>query len=120
MNCIDMHPQSSLHCMQHHHVVRLVIALLWLTEQGGFAKCYHVTCMDTMHEYAMKIVPRTTLIKRRAREKVCTLIYYVSTITSTLIASANLLPAVAMLSFDINNPDVQSANFKISYIGADV
>jgi hypothetical protein len=80
-------------------VLKLVLVLLWLIEQGGFAKCYHVTCMDTMHEYAMKIVPRATLVKRRAREKVSTLLYIYMADAYTIEASACMLPAVAMLSF---------------------
>lgn len=39
--------------------------------QGGFAKCYLVTAEDTQQQYAMKIVPRSTLVKRRAKDKVC-------------------------------------------------
>ncbi len=38
--------------------------------QGGFAKCYKVTCLETNTLYAMKIVPKSMLTKRRAKEKV--------------------------------------------------
>lgn len=38
--------------------------------KGGFAHCYKVTCVDTGRPYAMKIVPKSTLIKSRARQKV--------------------------------------------------
>lgn len=38
--------------------------------QGGFAHCFKVTCLDTARIYAMKIVPKSTLVKSRARQKV--------------------------------------------------
>lgn len=43
-----------------------------LLGKGGFAKCYEVTCLATGLSYAMKIVPRSTLVKRRAKEKLQT------------------------------------------------
>lgn len=49
-----------------------------LAQKGGFAHCYKVTCLDTARPYAMKIVPKSTLIKTRARQKVgycCTCVY---------------------------------------------
>ncbi|CAM9276456.1 unnamed protein product [Ectocarpus sp. 6 AP-2014] len=40
--------------------------------QGGFAHCYKVTCVETARPYAMKIVPKSTLVKSRARQKLQT------------------------------------------------
>ena len=38
--------------------------------KGGFAKVYLCTSMDTGKNYAVKIVPKTNLVKARARQKV--------------------------------------------------
>ncbi len=38
--------------------------------KGGFAKVYTCTSMDTNRTYAVKIVPKTNLVKARARQKV--------------------------------------------------
>ena len=38
--------------------------------KGGFAKVYLCTSMDTGKSYAVKIVPKTNLVKARARQKV--------------------------------------------------
>lgn len=38
--------------------------------KGGFAKVYICTSMDTGKNYAVKIVPKTNLVKARARQKV--------------------------------------------------
>ncbi|CAM9748371.1 unnamed protein product, partial [Hapterophycus canaliculatus] len=43
-----------------------------LLGKGGFAHCYKVTCVDTGRPYAMKIVPKSTLVKSRARQKLQT------------------------------------------------
>lgn len=40
--------------------------------KGGFAKVYLCTSMDTGKHYAVKIVPKTNLVKARARQKVRT------------------------------------------------
>ena len=42
-----------------------------LLGKGGFAKVYLCTAMDTSKQYAVKIVPKTNLVKARARQKVC-------------------------------------------------
>lgn len=44
--------------------------MLGFVLQGGFAHCYKVICADTKRAYAMKIVPKSTLTKSRARQKV--------------------------------------------------
>ena len=38
--------------------------------QGGFAKCYELTDMETNHIYAGKIVAKALLMKQHQREKV--------------------------------------------------
>lgn len=38
--------------------------------QGGFAKCYLATCMQTKREYALKIVAKSSLLKPKSRQKV--------------------------------------------------
>ncbi|CAM9279186.1 unnamed protein product [Ectocarpus sp. 13 AM-2016] len=43
-----------------------------LLGKGGFAHCYKVTCVETARPYAMKIVPKSTLVKSRARQKLQT------------------------------------------------
>ncbi len=53
--------------------------------QGGFAKCYKVTCLETNALYAMKIVPKSTLIKRRAKEKVIKRVTHLRNITVTTV-----------------------------------
>ena len=40
--------------------------------QGGFAKCYELTNLDTKEVLAGKVVSKQTLAKHRAKEKVCT------------------------------------------------
>ncbi|CAM9936237.1 unnamed protein product, partial [Choristocarpus tenellus] len=40
--------------------------------KGGFAKCFKVTCVATGRPFAMKIVPKSTLTKSRARQKLQT------------------------------------------------
>ena len=41
-----------------------------LLGKGGFAKVYLCTAMDTSKQYAVKVVPKTNLVKPRARQKV--------------------------------------------------
>jgi len=41
-----------------------------LLGKGGFAKVYLCTAMDTSKTYAVKIVPKSNLVKARARQKV--------------------------------------------------
>lgn len=41
-----------------------------LLGKGGFAKVYLCTALDTNKAYAIKIVPKTNLVKARARQKV--------------------------------------------------
>jgi len=41
-----------------------------LLGRGGFAKVYLCTALDTNKNYAVKIVPKTNLVKQRARQKV--------------------------------------------------
>jgi hypothetical protein len=41
-----------------------------LLGKGGFAKVYLCTALDTNKTYAVKIVPKTNLVKTRARQKV--------------------------------------------------
>ncbi|CAM9822421.1 unnamed protein product, partial [Discosporangium mesarthrocarpum] len=43
-----------------------------LLGKGGFAKCFKVTCVATGRHFAMKIVPKSTLTKSRARQKLQT------------------------------------------------
>ncbi|KAG5190434.1 kinase domain protein [Tribonema minus] len=43
-----------------------------LLGKGGFAKVYLVTTEDTHQHYAMKVVPRSLLTKRRAKDKLRT------------------------------------------------
>lgn len=38
--------------------------------KGGFAKVYLCTSMDTNKQYAVKVVPKSNLVKARARQKV--------------------------------------------------
>jgi len=38
--------------------------------QGGFAKCYEVTSLDTKRVYAAKIIEKASLNKSKAKEKV--------------------------------------------------
>ena len=47
-----------------------VINFLFLTLQGGFAKCYELTDMDTKEIWAGKIVPKTLLAKQHQKDKV--------------------------------------------------
>ena len=50
-------------------------------DQGGFAKCYWATCVETSQIYAMKVVSKESLQKSRARHKVwitALLWYYLS------------------------------------------
>ena len=51
-------------------MLTLFHCLALVAQQGGFAHCYKVTCLDTARPYAMKIVPKSTLVKSRARQKV--------------------------------------------------
>lgn len=55
-------------CIDHSRVFARYSCLA--KNQGGFAHCYRVTCVDTARVYAMKIVPKSTLVKSRARQKV--------------------------------------------------
>lgn len=48
-----------------------------LLGKGGFAKVYKVTSLDTNKEYAVKIVPKANLVKSRARQKVCFVLWCV-------------------------------------------
>lgn len=48
----------------HHYVRGRMLG------KGGFAKVYLCTSMDTGKNYAVKIVPKTNLVKARARQKV--------------------------------------------------
>lgn len=38
--------------------------------RGGFAKCYEVTSLDTKKVLAAKIIPKATLNRSRAKQKV--------------------------------------------------
>lgn len=38
--------------------------------QGGFAKCYWATCLETGEAFALKIVQKSSLVKSKARQKV--------------------------------------------------
>ena len=38
--------------------------------KGGFAKCYEITNLDTKKNHAAKIIPKSSLSKTRARQKV--------------------------------------------------
>lgn len=38
--------------------------------QGGFAKCYLATCVDTGEQYALKVVSKASLQKSSARQRV--------------------------------------------------
>jgi len=40
-----------------------------LLGRGGFAKVYHCTALDTNKSYAIKIVPKSNLVKPRAKQK---------------------------------------------------
>jgi len=40
-----------------------------LLGRGGFAKVYHCTALDTNKHYAIKIVPKSNLVKPRAKQK---------------------------------------------------
>lgn len=40
-----------------------------LLGKGGFARCYEVASLDTKKVYAAKIIPKHTLTKNRARQK---------------------------------------------------
>lgn len=40
-----------------------------LLGKGGFAKCYEITNMETSKLLAAKIIPKQTLTKNRARQK---------------------------------------------------
>lgn len=40
-----------------------------LLGKGGFAKCYELTNVDSKRLYAAKIIPKNTLTKNRARQK---------------------------------------------------
>ena len=40
-------------------------------EQGGFAKCFLGTSLQSKTQYALKIVAKNTLVKPRAKQKVC-------------------------------------------------
>ena len=37
--------------------------------KGGFAKCYEITNIETKKVIAAKIIPKSTLTKNRARQK---------------------------------------------------
>ena len=50
--------------------------------KGGFAKVYNCTSMDTNRTYAVKIVPKTNLVKARARQKVSSFLLLSSFISS--------------------------------------
>ena len=41
-----------------------------LLGKGGFAKCYEITNIETKKIQAAKIIPKATLNKTRARQKV--------------------------------------------------
>lgn len=38
--------------------------------QGGFARCYEMTCEETGIKYAGKIVAKSSLVKPKAKQKV--------------------------------------------------
>ena len=38
--------------------------------QGGFAKCYEITSLDTKKVYAAKIIEKSSLNRSKAKEKV--------------------------------------------------
>lgn len=42
---------------------------VWL--QGGFARCYEMTCEQTGATYAGKVVAKASLLKPMAKQKVC-------------------------------------------------
>lgn len=37
--------------------------------RGGFAKCYEITDMDTREDFAVKVVPKSMLLKPHLKEK---------------------------------------------------
>ena len=41
--------------------------------KGGFAKCYEFTILDTKQVLASKVIPKSTLTKSRAKQKVAKL-----------------------------------------------
>lgn len=41
--------------------------------QGGFAKCYQATELESQEEVAIKIITKENLIKNRAKQKVIVL-----------------------------------------------
>jgi polo-like kinase 1 len=41
-----------------------------LLGKGGFAKCYEITNLENKRVHAAKIIPKSTLTKNRARQKV--------------------------------------------------
>ncbi len=41
-----------------------------LLGKGGFAKCYEITNIETKKTQAAKIIPKNSLAKNRARQKV--------------------------------------------------
>jgi hypothetical protein len=41
-----------------------------IPSQGGFAKCYWATCLETGEAFALKIVQKSSLVKSKARQKV--------------------------------------------------
>jgi serine/threonine protein kinase len=43
-----------------------------LLHQGGFAKCYAFTAMNKQRTLAGKVIPKTTLVKPRAKAKLMT------------------------------------------------
>jgi hypothetical protein len=64
--------------------------------QGGFAKCYELTDMDTNQVMAGKIVPKSLLVKQHQKDKV-------SSTTQKCHLSGNFL--CALLSFQLVKPE---------------
>jgi hypothetical protein len=46
-----------------------------LLGKGGFAKVFMCTALDTNKQYAVKVVPKANLVKTRARQKVCSVLF---------------------------------------------
>jgi hypothetical protein len=84
-----------------------------LLGKGGFAKVYLCTALDTNKTYAIKIVPKTNLVKARARQKVNShdTFIYITYFFSTYFTNAFPLffgLATIASSRNQNSPDIEA------------